>query len=53
MLKYEAYLTLSDTDRNSDAESHINEHMLADGVPPTKQEVLPPVSLYDLTAIIE
>jgi hypothetical protein len=53
MLKYEAYLTLSDTDGNSDAESHVNERMLADGVPPPKQEVFPPASLYDLTAIIE
>ncbi|KAG2042121.1 hypothetical protein BDR03DRAFT_889447 [Suillus americanus] len=51
-LKCEAYSTLSDTDENSDAENHLKERMLADGVPPPKQEVLSPASLY-LTAIIE
>ncbi|KAG2155092.1 uncharacterized protein EDB93DRAFT_1202413 [Suillus bovinus] len=51
-LKCEAYSTLSDTDENSDAENRLKERMLADGVPPPKQEVLSPASLY-LTAIIE
>ncbi|KAG1752482.1 uncharacterized protein EDB91DRAFT_519340 [Suillus paluster] len=51
-LKCEAYSTLSDTDENSDAENRLKEHMHADGVPPPKQEVLAPASLY-LTAIIE
>ncbi|KAG1816389.1 uncharacterized protein BJ212DRAFT_1503239 [Suillus subaureus] len=50
MLKY---LTLSDTDKNPDAENHVNEHILADSIPSPKQEVLSPASLYDLTAIIE
>ncbi|KAG0703924.1 hypothetical protein DFH29DRAFT_914721 [Suillus ampliporus] len=51
-LKCEAYSTLSDTDENSDAENRLKERMHADGVPPPKQEVLAPASLY-LTAIIE
>jgi hypothetical protein len=51
-LKCEAYSTLSDTDENSDSEIRLKERMDADGVPPPKQEVLAPASLY-LTAIIE
>jgi len=51
-LKCEAYSTLSDTDENSDAEIRLKERMNADGVPPPKQDVLAPASLY-LTAIIE
>jgi len=43
---------LSDTDENSDAEIRLKERMNADGVPPPKQDVLAPASLY-LTAIIE
>jgi len=51
-LKCEAYSTLSDTDENSDAETRLKERMNADGVPPPKQDILAPASLY-LTAIIE
>jgi hypothetical protein len=51
-LKCEAYSTLSDTDENSDAETRLKERMNEEGVPPPKQDVLAPASLY-LTAIIE
>lgn len=51
-LKCEAYSTLSDTDENSDAEARLFQRMSVEGVPPPKQTLLAPASLY-LTAIIE
>lgn len=51
-LKCEAYSTLSDTDENSDAETRLFQRMGVEGVPPPKQTLLVPASLY-LTAIIE
>ncbi|KAF8559139.1 hypothetical protein OG21DRAFT_1432124 [Imleria badia] len=51
-LKCEAYSTLSDTDENSDAENRLFQRISAEGIPPPKQTLLAPASLY-LTAIIE
>lgn len=51
-LKCEAYSTLSDTDENSEAETRLLQRMKAEGIPPPKQTLLAPASLY-LTAIIE